>query len=112
MPQQPKFNAFLVAAIQEGLNSIGPSISDIVLFHLQRSNSIRFDQLSVDPEALDDGLKKIFGFGARVIERRILEVLYVKLDVNIQLSEDFEFTEEVRKAHKLLNASNPVMVET
>jgi len=57
-------------------------------------------------------LKKIFGFGAKVIERRILEVLYVKLDVNIQLSEDFEFTEELRKAHKLLNASNLVTVGT
>ncbi len=94
------------------MNSIGPSISDIVLFHLQRSNSIRFDQPSVDPEAFDDGLKKIFGFGARVIERRILEVLYMKLDVNMQVSDDFEFIEEVRKAHKLLNAANPVTVGT
>jgi len=110
MPQQPKFNALLVAAIQEGLNSIGPSISDIVLFYLRRNNSIRSDQPSIDPEAFDDGLKEIFGFGAKVIERRILEVLYVKLDVNIQLGEDFEFTEEVRKAHKLLNASNLVTV--
>ncbi len=112
MPRQIKFNAFLVAAIQEGLDSIGPSISDIVLFHLQRNDSIRFDQPSVDPEAFDDSLKKIFGFGAKVIERRILEVLYVKLDVNIQLSEDFEFSDEVRKAHKLLHASNPVALET
>jgi len=112
MPQRPKFNAFLVAAIQEGLNSIGPSISDIVLFHLQRHNAIRFDQSSIDPEAFDDGLKRIFGFGAKVIERRILEVLYMKLDATIQLNEDFEFTEEVKKAHKLLSASDLVTVET
>lgn len=111
MPQQAKFNVFLVAAIREGLNSIGPSISDIVLFHLQRNNAIHPDQSSIDPEAFDDGLKRIFGFGAKVIERRILEVLYVKLDASVVLNEDFEFIEEVRKAQQLLHPDGLVPVD-
>jgi hypothetical protein len=98
---QPKFNVALVEAVHEGLNSISPSISDTVLFHLQRVNAICIDQNFVDAEMFDDGLKKLFGFGAVVIERKILEFLYVKLDAPRKIADSFEFSEEVAKAQKL-----------
>ncbi len=98
---QPKFNAALVEAVHEGLNSISPSISDTVLFHLQRANAICMDQNFVDAEMFDDGLKKLFGFGAVVIEKKILEFLYVKLDAPRKIADNFEFSKEVAKAQKL-----------
>lgn len=91
----------LVEAVHEGLNSISPSISDTVLFHLQRANALHMDKHLVDAEMFDDGLKKLFGFGAVVIEKKILEFLYVKLDAPRKIGDNFEFCEEVAKAQKL-----------
>ena len=102
--EQPKFNSVLVQAVHEGLDSIGPSLSDAVLFHLQWTNAIRSSPSLIDPEAFDDGLKRLFGYGARVIERRILELLYEKLEAPREIKVDFKFSEEVEKAQKLLGS--------
>lgn len=102
----------LAQAVQEGLDSIGPSISDAVLFHLQRSDAIRVDQHFIDPEAFDDGLKKIFGYGAKVIEKRILEVLYLKLEAPRKIRDDFRFSEEVKKAQKLRGSTEMLIPES
>jgi len=102
--RQSKFNTVLVQAVQEGLDSIGPSISDAVLFHLQRTDAISSNPPLVDPEAFDDGLNKIFGYGAKIIEKRILEVLYEKLEAPRKIQGDFRFPEEVRQAQKLLGS--------
>jgi len=110
--EQPKFNVVFCEAIQEGLNSISPSISDVVLFYLQKKAPIRFDQYIIDPEAFDDGLKGIFGYGAEVIEKKILECLYLKLKVSRKIKGDFKFTEEVKKAEKLLDSPDLPMAET
>lgn len=63
----------------------------------------------MDPEAFDDGLKRIFGYGAKVIEKRILEVLYLKLEAPRKIGGDFRFSEEVKKAQKLLGSTEIVM---
>ena len=59
----------------------------------------------MDLEAFDDGLKKIFGYGAQVIEKRILEVLYVKLEAPRKIGGGFRFPEEVKKAQKLASST-------
>lgn len=102
---QSKFNTVLAQAVREGLDSIGPSISDAVLFHLQRTEAVCFDTYFVDIEAFDDGLKRIFGYGAQVIEKRILEVLYVKLEAPRKIGGSFRFPEEVKKAQKLAGST-------
>jgi len=101
-----------VEAVQEGLNSISPSVSNVVFFYLKKNASIRFDEYIVKPEALEEGLEKIFGLGAKVIEKKILEVLYVKLEVPRKIEDDFEFAEEVKNAQKLLESAELEVLET
>jgi len=103
--RQSEFNTVLVQAVQEGLDSIGPSISDAVLFHLQRIEAISSNRSLLDPEAFDDGLNRLFGYGAKIIEKRILEVLYGKLEAPRKIQGDFRFPEEVKKAQKLLSST-------
>jgi hypothetical protein len=110
--ESPSFNALLVQAVQEGLDSIGPCISEAVLVHLQKVDAIRFHQQSMDPEAFDCGLKKIFGYGAKLIERRILEVLYRKLENPRKIGDDFTFSEEVMKAQKLRSSAAMMVTES
>jgi hypothetical protein len=106
------FNAVLVQAVQEGLDSMGPCISDAVLIHLQKVDAVRFHQQSIDAEAFDDGLKKIFGYGAKLIEKRILELLYRKLETPRKIRDDFTFSEEVKKAQELRSSTAMMVANT
>lgn len=97
--------------MQEGLNSISPSVSDVVLFYLQKNAAVRPEEHVIDPEAFDDGLKNIFGCGAKIIEKIILELLYYKLDNPQKIHGDFNFAEEVKKAQKLLGCDDLLVAE-
>lgn len=113
MKQKPsKFGLVLAEAVQEGLGIVGSSIPSVVFFYLKKKESIQSDQFIDDPQALDEGLKEIFGFGAKVLEKKVLEVLYVKLEVQRTIEGDFEFAEEVRKAQKLLYSTDLRLAET
>ncbi len=101
---QLKFDVILVEAVQEGLRSISPAVSEVVLFHLQKQAAIRIDEHVIDADAFDDGLQKIFGCGAKVIEKRILECLYLKLEAPQKINSDFKFAVEVKRAQKLLDS--------
>lgn len=104
--RQPKFDLVLAEAIQEGLSSISPSIPSVVFFYLKKNGSIQSDESIDDPQAFEEGLKKIFGFDAKVIEKKILEVLYVKLQIPPTIEDDFRFAEKVKDAQKLLDSTD------
>jgi hypothetical protein len=110
--RQFKFDLILAEAAQEGLKSISPSVPSVVIFYLKRNKSIRSNECIDDPEAFEEGLKKIFGFGAKVIEKKILEILYVKLELPRKIENDFKFSEEVKKAQTLLDHSDLEIAET
>ena len=101
----------LVEAVQEGLDSISPSCTDSVLFYIREQTSIRADGTSIDPEAFDDCLKKIFGCGAKVIEKKILERLYSKLEAPQKIDSGFKFVEEVERAQRLLGSNGVLVAE-
>lgn len=101
---QSKFYVVLAEAIHEGLGNISPSIPPVVLSYMKKTASIRSDHHIDDPEAFDEGLKEIFGFGAKVIEKMILEVLYRKLQDPKEIKHDFNFVEEVKNAQKFFDA--------
>lgn len=110
--RKPKFDAVLAEAVHEGLSSISPSIPPVVFFYLQKNASIRSDQYIDDPQAFDEGLEKIFGFGAKVIEKKILEVLYSKIEIPLKIEGDFNFAEEVKNIQRLLNSKDLMVAET
>lgn len=101
--KQPEFNMFLAEALHESLNSISPYIPSVVYFYLEKNGSIKSDRHIKDPEAFEESLKEIFGFGAKVIEKKILESLYVKLQAPRKIKDDFKFSEELKNAQKLLD---------
>jgi hypothetical protein len=96
--KQSKFHVVLSEAIDEGLRDISPSIVPVVLSYMNKKASVRSDHYIYDPEAFDEALKEIFGFGAKVIEKLILEALYGKLQSSKEVNHDFNFVEEVKNA--------------
>ena len=102
--RRPGFDIVLTEAVHEGLDSIGPSIADAVLFYMKKKAAIQLDHHDLDPEVFDCCLKGLFGWGAEIVEKRILECLYLKLEVRIKISGGFVFADEVKKARKLLGS--------
>jgi len=95
----------LTEAVHEGLDSIGPSITDAVLYYMKKKAAIQLDNRDLDPEIFDGCLKGLFGWGAEIVEKRILECLYLKLAVRTKIERGFVFADEVKKARKLLGSS-------
>jgi len=100
--KKSKFNAILFEAVYEGLNSIGTSIPPAILYYLKRNGSVGPGRVINDPQAFHEDLKKIFGFGANLIEKKILELLYVKLRIPEEPGENFNFLEKIQNVQKKL----------
>lgn len=106
-----EFGTVLTEAVQEGLDSIGPSITDAVLFYMKKKAAIQLDSQNLDLESFDVCLRGLFGWGAEIVEKRILECLYLKLEVRTKIQRGFVFADEVKKAQKLLDSPSRLIAE-
>jgi|GEM_PF-1596520 len=102
--KKSEFSTILFDAVHEGLNSIGASIPSTILPYLEKDGSIGPGRVINDPKAFDEGLRKIFGFGAKVIEKKILEVLYTKLQIRQEVDDSFSFPEKILNVQKMLQS--------
>jgi hypothetical protein len=78
---------------------------------LTAESGLRKTKLSIqDCGKLEKGLERAFGFGAIIVESKILKILHSKLGVNKTIEASFNFTDELRMARELhssrLNAQN------
>ena len=103
--KKSKFDAILFQAVYEGLNSIGTSIPSAILPYLEKDGSIGPGRAINDPKAFDKGLKKIFGCGAKVIEKKILEILYARLQIQKEVEDNFSFPEKIQSMQKMLRST-------
>jgi len=103
--KKSKFNAILFQAVYEGLKSIGASVPYAILPYLEKNGSVGPGGVINDPKAFDKGLKKIFGFGAEVIEKKILEILYVKFQIPEEVEDNFDFLEKIQNVREMLEST-------
>lgn len=98
-----KRNAIIAEAINEGLSITCSSAAPAVFFFLKKNGSIKSRSSVENLEGFSKGLESIFGFGSKVIEKKILKILCVKLQLpeRVEIPDRFEFAEEVRKILKL-----------
>ena len=83
-------------AVDEGLKSLGESSRHMIFFHLENSYSLKRHEIPKKPEAFAEGLEKIFGVGASVIEKIIIKTLYSKLGLNYENHKDYTFIDHLK----------------
>jgi hypothetical protein len=98
------FEKLFLEAVDEGLKVLGESGKHMVFFHLERSYSIKRHDIPKKPEALAAGLEKIFGAGASVLLKLVLESLYSKLGLKLEDKGDYTFAECVNHAKNVKEA--------
>lgn len=104
--QTEDFEENLAEAVYEGLSWVSSVVASILDMYVQDAltveTGLRKTKLSIqDCEYLEKGLEKAFGFGAKVVESKILKILHSKLGISKTIEADFKFTDELRMARDL-----------
>ncbi len=79
---------------------LGDSPKQAVVIYVEKKHSIREDEYSKRLETFHRGLTEIFGIGANVIERLIVENLYRRLGLEFRQQEEWTIVEYVEEAKK------------
>jgi hypothetical protein len=101
-----EFEEALAEAVYDELSLISNIVASALDICIQKATSVeiglRKTRLNVNEcEDLEKGLEKVFGFGAKVIECRILKALNTKIGVSQEIKQNFKFSDEVKTARKL-----------
>lgn len=101
--EKQQLHSVLIEAVNEGLAIMCSSAASSVYFFLEQNGSIKSRREIGDLKNFSEGLEDIFGYGSKVIERKILEVLYSKLQLPRphQLPDEFELANEVERVFDL-----------
>jgi len=94
--KQEEFEKLFMEAVDVSLKSLGESVRQMIFFHLEKSYSIKKHDIPKKPEAFAEGLEKIFGVGALVLEKIIVKTLYSKLGLEYEDKKDFVFMDYLR----------------
>ncbi len=99
MPQN-HFKEVLLAAIDEGLSSLGDSPRQAIFYHLEASFQLRKDDIPMNLTGFTQALERIFGTGTPYIETIITKSLYAKLGLNFQDIQDADLVQSVDNARR------------
>jgi hypothetical protein len=96
MEKKKDIERILAESVEEGLKVLGDSGKQAILFYLEKSFSLKKHEIPQKPEAFFDGLRKIFGEGAHVIQKVILENFYSKLGLKYEEKENYTFVDYLK----------------
>lgn len=100
---QMNFEEALSQAINEGLASISTVVAPVLRAYLDDAVFSEIGRMKAkasikDARNLEVGLQRMFGLGARVFEKKILESLYARLSLKSDKEQNLPFSQAVKKA--------------
>ncbi|MEM2099575.1 MAG: hypothetical protein QXU99_07570 [Candidatus Bathyarchaeia archaeon] len=84
------FDALLLEAIDEALNSLGESVKQAIYFHIE-SKFVAKRDIPNNVKIFQLALEKIFGAGAEFLGILIVKCLQAKLGLTLDLKKDDQF---------------------
>lgn len=103
---QEEFEEIYGQAVDESLSILGQHIASIIILYVNEKHSIRLSETYDNPKALTEALKSTLDGGTRIIQRRILRLLYYKLGIEPQFAITINFEEKVIKAKEEFEKKN------
>jgi hypothetical protein len=109
LDHETDFGEALSQAINEGLACISSTVAPVLRAHLDDAVTweigfVKSRSTIKDIGILEKGLEKMFGFGAKVFEKKILDALYVKLSLDPTTRQNLSFLEAVKKAKEIFES--------
>lgn len=101
MQNKKRFIKIYGESVNESLSVMGPHIARIINFYVNEKYSISLTDTCNNPEELTHALESTIDGATRVIQRRILRILYEKMQIepNFVISSNFE--ERILEAKKI-----------
>lgn len=88
-----QFDQVFAESVVRGLSDIlGDSCAKALLYYMERT---LWQKGPLDPELFSGFLQKTFGWGARIIERHILDIMYSKLGLSLAERDGARFTDYI-----------------
>jgi hypothetical protein len=92
-----EFEELFIEAVDEALKTLGENGRQTVFFLLEKSYSLKRQEIPRKPETFAAELEKIFGAGALVLQKLVLESLYPKLGLKYEDKRDYTFADYLNK---------------
>lgn len=70
--------------VDAGLKQLGPNINRVIYFHVENKFHIKKEEIPSQPEAFSKALHSIFGSGAIVLERLIVQKIQEKFKLRLK----------------------------
>jgi hypothetical protein len=89
---QNKFKEAYEQAVEDALLILGKNVSAVIKSYILEKYSIRLTDTVDNPKALSDALEEVIDGGSRLIQRRILHLLYnrIGLEPPFAMTTNFE----------------------
>ena len=102
MLSRKDFDKLLLEAVDEGLSSVGESSKQAIYFHLEKSFSIKREEIPCKIEVFEHSIERIFGLGADFLEVLIMKRIHEKVGGRFRWrrAQDFTFAEYVAAARR------------
>jgi hypothetical protein len=97
---QNEFRIAYEQAVAEALKILGQPVASIIMLYVKEKYSIRLGETSDNPKVLTDALQSTLDGGTRIIQRRVLRLLYNKIGIEPSFAITINFEEKVLSAKK------------
>jgi hypothetical protein len=101
---QDNFKRVLLAAIDQGLSSLGESPKEAIFFHLESSFQLKKEDIPLNLTEFKQALERIFGPGAPYLEKLILKSLYERLGLDPQGLDETDLVVSADDARKRIKS--------
>ncbi len=110
MPQD-NFTKIMLAAIEEGLSSLGDSPKDAIFYHLESSFQLKKEDIPSNLKEVKQALERIFGPGAPYLEKAITKSLYARLGLDFKNKRTNDFIGSAHDARKRIKPAGEVKIK-
>jgi hypothetical protein len=97
---ESKFKEAYKQAVEEALSILGKNVSVIINSYILDKYSIRLTDTGDNPKLLSDALEAVIDGGSRIVQRRILRLLYNRIGVELPFAMTINFEDKILKAKK------------
>ncbi|MEM4704752.1 MAG: hypothetical protein QXJ02_06775 [Candidatus Bathyarchaeia archaeon] len=95
-------NKAILAAVEEGLSTLGDSPKQAIFYHLESCFKIKKEEIPLNLTDFGKALERLFGAGAPYLENLIVQRLHEKLGLTGENKQNCSLEECMRKIKKEL----------
>jgi hypothetical protein len=97
---QNRFKEAYEQAVTEALSILGLHVSAVITSYIEEKYSIRLSDTADNPKALSDALEATIDGARRIVQRRILRLLYNNIGIPLPFVITINFEEKILNARK------------